>query len=88
MPSRRPPRAAPTAAGTAGQAAELVAPGMANKQVAAELVVTVGAVEAHLRRIFAKLGVRSRTELAGVPPSAGAGESVGESPLPGSERST
>jgi DNA-binding NarL/FixJ family response regulator len=46
------------------QVAELVAQGMTNREVAAALVVTVSAVEAHLTRIYAKLGIRSRTALA------------------------
>jgi DNA-binding NarL/FixJ family response regulator len=37
---------------------------MANKAVAAAMVVTDRTIEAHLTRIYAKLGVRSRTELA------------------------
>jgi DNA-binding CsgD family transcriptional regulator len=49
---------------TESRVAQLVARGMTNKEVAAVLTVTVGAVEAHLTRIYAKLGVRSRTELA------------------------
>lgn len=44
--------------------ASLVAEGRTNKEVAAELFVTARTVEGHLTRIFAKLGVRSRTELA------------------------
>jgi DNA-binding NarL/FixJ family response regulator len=48
---------------TEQRVAELVASGLANKQVAATLVVSVGTVEAHLTRIYAKVGVRSRTEL-------------------------
>jgi DNA-binding CsgD family transcriptional regulator/tetratricopeptide (TPR) repeat protein len=48
--------------------AELVASGSSNKQVAATLVVSVATVEAHLSRIYAKLGVRSRTALAAVWP--------------------
>jgi DNA-binding NarL/FixJ family response regulator/tetratricopeptide (TPR) repeat protein len=43
--------------------AELVSQGKANKQIAAELVVSVGTVEHHLTRIYATLGVRSRSEL-------------------------
>ena len=43
--------------------AELVADGLSNKEVAARLVVTVRTVEAHLSKIYAKLGVRSRTAL-------------------------
>jgi DNA-binding CsgD family transcriptional regulator len=44
--------------------AELVAKGKTNREVAAELFVTVHTVESALTRIYAKLGVRSRTELA------------------------
>ncbi len=44
--------------------AELVAAGLSNKEVAAKLVVTVRTVEAHLSKIYAKLGIRSRTTLA------------------------
>jgi DNA-binding NarL/FixJ family response regulator len=43
---------------------ELVAAGRTNREVAAELVVTVRTVEAMLTRAYAKLGLRSRTELA------------------------
>ncbi|NUT54786.1 MAG: AAA family ATPase, partial [Thermoleophilia bacterium] len=39
--------------------AELVAAGLANKEVAARLFVTVRTVEGNLTRIYAKLGVRS-----------------------------
>src|SRR6266536_3651213 len=49
---------------TEQRVAALVAEGRSNKEVAAELVVTVKTVEANLSRIYAKLGVRSRTELA------------------------
>ena len=44
--------------------AALVASGKTNKEVASELFVTVHTVEAALTRIYAKLHVRSRTELA------------------------
>jgi DNA-binding CsgD family transcriptional regulator len=44
--------------------AALVASGKTNKEVAAELFVTVHTVEAALTRIYGKLHVRSRTELA------------------------
>ncbi len=44
--------------------AELVSRGMSNSEVAAELFVTVRAVESTLTKAYAKLGVRSRTELA------------------------
>ena len=48
---------------TEAKIAELVARGLTNRQVAAELVVTVHTVETALTRVYAKLGVRSRTEL-------------------------
>jgi DNA-binding CsgD family transcriptional regulator len=44
--------------------AELVARGHSNKEVAAELVVTVRTVESTLTKIYRKLEVRSRAELA------------------------
>jgi DNA-binding CsgD family transcriptional regulator len=44
--------------------AALVADGRSNREVAAELSTTVATVEAHLTRIYGKLGVRSRTQLA------------------------
>ena len=44
--------------------AELVAMGKTNKEVAAQLFITPRTVEGHLTHIYAKLGVRSRAELA------------------------
>jgi DNA-binding CsgD family transcriptional regulator len=44
--------------------AELVAQGKTNKEVAAELVVSVHTVESALTQVYRKLEVRSRTELA------------------------
>jgi DNA-binding NarL/FixJ family response regulator len=44
--------------------AALVALGKKNREVAAQLFTTVATVEAHLTRIYRKLGIRSRTELA------------------------
>jgi DNA-binding CsgD family transcriptional regulator len=49
---------------TERQIAELVAEGRSNKEVAATLFVTVKTVEANLSRVYAKLGLRSRAELA------------------------
>ncbi len=45
------------------QVAELVAQGRTNKQVAATLFLSEKTIEHHLSRAYAKLGVRSRTEL-------------------------
>jgi DNA-binding CsgD family transcriptional regulator len=49
---------------TERQVAELVANGMSNKVTAARLSLTAKTIEANLTRIYAKLGVHSRTELA------------------------
>jgi DNA-binding CsgD family transcriptional regulator/DNA polymerase III delta prime subunit len=43
----------------------LAAEGMSNKEIALALVVTVHTVEVHLSRAYAKLGVKSRSQLAG-----------------------
>jgi DNA-binding CsgD family transcriptional regulator len=44
--------------------ADLVAAGQTNKEVAAATFTSVRTVESHLGRIYRKLGIRSRTELA------------------------
>jgi DNA-binding NarL/FixJ family response regulator len=44
--------------------AGLVATGHTNREVAEQLVLSAKTIEAHLRNIYAKLGVRSRVELA------------------------
>jgi DNA-binding NarL/FixJ family response regulator len=41
----------------------LVAKGMTNTEVAAELYVSTSTVEYHLRNVFGKLGITSRREL-------------------------
>ncbi|MGH2737626.1 MAG: LuxR C-terminal-related transcriptional regulator [Actinomycetota bacterium] len=49
---------------TEGRVAELVAAGSTNREVADALFISVHTVEANLKRIYRKLGIRSRTELA------------------------
>jgi DNA-binding NarL/FixJ family response regulator len=49
---------------TERRVAALVAAGRTNKEVAAELFITVRTVEWNLSKIYSKLDVRSRTELA------------------------
>jgi DNA-binding NarL/FixJ family response regulator len=44
--------------------AELAATGAQNKEIAGALFVSVKSVEASLSRVYAKLGIRSRVELA------------------------
>lgn len=65
LPGRRP--AADTNGLTAREReiATLAAAGLANKEVAARLFVSVHTIEATLSRVYAKLGIRSRSELAG-----------------------
>lgn len=59
---RRPSKGALTA--TERRIAELVAEGRSNKEVAAALFVTRKTIETNLTRIYAKLGIHSRGELA------------------------
>ena len=65
--------------------ARLVAEGKTNREVAAALFLSDRTVEGHLSRVFTKLGVRSRTELAHVLASGSvegvAMSNTGDSPL-------
>jgi DNA-binding CsgD family transcriptional regulator len=49
------------------QIARLVAQGLSNKEVAAQLFLSPRTIEHHLRHVFAKVGVKSRTQLARLP---------------------
>ena len=61
--ARRPsPRGGLTA--TEERVAGLAVDGLSNKEIARTLVVTVNTVEFHLRNAYAKLGIRSRGQLA------------------------
>ncbi len=58
----------------------LVAQGKTNRQIASELYLSVNTVKVHLRNIFAKLGVESRTEATVVAIQRGWAEVEGVSP--------
>jgi DNA-binding NarL/FixJ family response regulator len=61
---------------------ELAASGLANKQIASTLFVTVHTVEVHLARAYAKLGVRSRSQLAARLAGHAQSARAGSQPLP------
>ncbi len=48
------------------QIARLAAKGMSNRDIAAEVGVSVRTIEGHLYQTFTKLGVSSRTDLTGL----------------------
>ena len=58
---------------TEDRVAALVAAGSTNREVADALFVSIHTVEANLKRIYRKLGIRSRTELASRFPSRPSG---------------
>jgi DNA-binding CsgD family transcriptional regulator len=49
------------------QIARFVAQGLANKEVASQLFLSPRTIDSHLRNVFAKLGIKSRTQLARLP---------------------
>jgi DNA-binding CsgD family transcriptional regulator len=60
----RPPVGEHELTGAEERTARLVAEGLSNKEVAARLYVTVSTVEATLTRVYTKLGLSSRSQLA------------------------
>ena len=48
------------------QIARMVASGMSNPDVAGQLFLSPRTIDYHLRKVFTKLGITSRAELAGV----------------------
>ena len=63
-PRPRGPGAAQVLTPQEAQIARMVAGHLTNREIAARLLVSASTVEYHLRKIFRKLGVTSRTQLA------------------------
>ncbi|MGH7748067.1 MAG: helix-turn-helix transcriptional regulator, partial [Candidatus Dormibacteria bacterium] len=61
------PESRPRSAGLTpqeGAVARLVAQGLTNREVAAQLVVSLNTIEYHLKNVYSKLGISSRSQLA------------------------
>jgi LuxR family maltose regulon positive regulatory protein len=50
---------------------QLIADGASNREIAEQLIITVGTVKRHINNLFGKLGVRSRTQAISIARTAG-----------------
>ncbi|MFB8205703.1 helix-turn-helix transcriptional regulator [Kitasatospora purpeofusca] len=65
-----------------GRVAELAARGLSNRDIARKLYITVSTVEQHLTRVYRKLGVRRRVDLARMLGPVPSGAADGTPPRP------
>lgn len=56
----------PQGGGPARQVVELAVEGLTNPEIAERMFISRGTVKIHLSHVYAKLGVRNRSELAGL----------------------
>jgi DNA-binding CsgD family transcriptional regulator len=54
--------------------ADLIAAGMTNREAATELFLSIKTVQFHLTRVYAKLGISSRTQIAAARAAAAGAE--------------
>jgi DNA-binding CsgD family transcriptional regulator len=67
---KRSPETRDELTGQERQVAHLARDGLSNSEIAARLFLSPRTVEWHLGKVFTKLGIRSRSQLAGaLPPS-------------------
>jgi DNA-binding CsgD family transcriptional regulator len=76
-PARRDPTASEALTGQERQIAAEVALGRSNREVAAALFISPKTVEMHLTRVYRKLGLRSRAQLARLAAEGRLGEGIG-----------
>jgi DNA-binding CsgD family transcriptional regulator len=69
--------------GAETEVARLVSDGITNREIADRLFLSPHTVNSHLRHIFAKLAINSRTELARIVAEQGAGSPPASPPRAG-----
>ena len=67
---------------------ELVAHGLTNKEIAESLVITTNTVKRHLKSIFKKLGVHTRSAAAAVAAAAGVPQERSSTALPAPDQTS